>query len=635
MDVFQTNSSIVLKYLSENNASPTVCCLSHSCLSKLGKFLHDTSISYSLDVAKEWLSQLSLCANTIQTYGKAIRQLDDVYKYGHVSFANRIHSMILSGQFSGAVSDYLSDISGKYSKKHLPNIRIRCKYFLEYMQVEHQHSEICEITYTDVLSFHGTALKRLSKADYGMYKGTIANFLRWLSEKEACPIGFSMLLFMNHAEKVFMLRDFSNGTALYISAVGASCLMDFSPEEFYTASLDFCMELESLGYADTMKTTARTALDLLYLFLDMNRLGYDPKLVNEWFHEKGDFCFKKNKYMARRIFALFEVFTKEGTIITTCYFTYRPLLCDGLPDWCKRTLDQFLLQKERENLAASTVCMYRSSITRFCFFIVDNGISSFNEITPELLKRFNISDIHSTPEGKNAYNVRIRKFLFYLADNCYTDNYFLGNALPCVHAPSTKIVKTLTPDESYALENYMDEDYSLGLRNQAIALIGLKMGLRGSDITELTFEQIDWRLGAIRFIQKKTSVERVLPMPVEVGNALYRYITEGRPDSKSKYVFIVHKAPYGRVKRNICRRIIQKVFPEGRDDGYGFHITRKTYATERFRNHVGYTEVAYLIGHTTDETVKKYISLDEERMRLCPISLSESGITMKGGFRNA
>jgi hypothetical protein len=50
---------------------------------------------------------------------------------------------------------------------------------------------------------------------------------------------------------------------------------------------------------------------------------------------------------------------------------------------------------------------------------------------------------------------------------------------------------------------------------------------------------------------------------------------------------------------------------------------------------VGYTEVAYLIGHTTDETVKKYISLDEERMRLCPISLSESGITMKGGFRNA
>ena len=71
MDVFQTNSSIVLKYLSENNANPTVCCLSHSCLSKLGKFLHDTSISYSLDVAKEWLSQLSLCANTIQTYGKA------------------------------------------------------------------------------------------------------------------------------------------------------------------------------------------------------------------------------------------------------------------------------------------------------------------------------------------------------------------------------------------------------------------------------------------------------------------------------------------------------------------------------------------------------------------------------------
>ena len=634
MDVFQTNSSIVLKYLSDNNANSTVYCLSHSCLSKLGKFLHDQSISYSLDAANEWLSQLQLCANTIQTYGKTIRQLDDVYKDGHVSFSNRIRNMILSEQYSSTVSDYLSDISSKYSAKHLPNICIRCKYFLEFMQVEHQHSKISEITYADVLSFHAKALKRLCKADYSMYKGTIANFLRWLSEKGACPIGFSMIFFMNHAEKVFMLSDFSNDTASYIKEIGTYSLADFSPEEFYTASLDFCTELDNLGYADTMRTTSRTALNLLYLFLDMNQLGYAPEVANEWFREKGNCCFKKNKHMARRIFALFDVFTKEGAIIANHYFAYRPLLCDGLPDWCKRTLTQFLLQKERENFAASTVCMYRSSITRFCFFIVDKGLSSFSEITPGLLKEFNISDIHSTPEGKNAYNVRIRKFLFYLAETGYTDNYFLGNALPCIHAPSTKIVKTLTPDESYALENYRDEDYSLGLRNHAIALIGLKMGLRGSDITELTFEQIDWRLGAIRFMQEKTSVERILPMPVQVGNALYRYITEGRPDSKCKYVFIVHKAPYGRVKRNICRRIIQKAFPEGRDDGYGFHITRKTYATERFRNHVGYSEIAYLLGHTTDETVKKYISLDEERMRLCPISLSEAGITMRGGFRN-
>ena len=77
---------------------------------------------------------------------------------------------------------------------------------------------------------------------------------------------------------------------------------------------------------------------------------------------------------------------------------------------------------------------------------------------------------------------------------------------------------------------------------------------------------------------------------------------------------------------------MKKAFPE-RDSG-GFHITRKTYATDRFRNGRGYSEVADLLGHTTPDTVHKYISLDEERMRLCPIPLSEAGIPLEGGFRS-
>ena len=77
---------------------------------------------------------------------------------------------------------------------------------------------------------------------------------------------------------------------------------------------------------------------------------------------------------------------------------------------------------------------------------------------------------------------------------------------------------------------------------------------------------------------------------------------------------------------------MKKAFPDR--DSSGFHITRKTYATGRFRNRRGYSEVADLLGHTTNDTVHKYISLDEERMRLCPIALSTAGIPMEGGFRN-
>ena len=173
---------------------------------------------------------------------------------------------------------------------------------------------------------------------------------------------------------------------------------------------------------------------------------------------------------------------------------------------------------------------------------------------------------------------------------------------------------------------------ALGLRNRAIALLGLKMGLRGSDITSLRFSQINWDQQSIRFCQEKTDVGKNLPMPTEVGNAIYRYVTEGRPQSRSNYIFITHKAPYIKIGRSVCGKIIKKAFPD--KQGTGFHITRKTFATDRFRNNCGYHDVACLLGHSSTETVHKYISLDEERMRKCPISLYEAGILMEGGFRD-
>ena len=294
----------------------------------------------------------------------------------------------------------------------------------------------------------------------------------------------------------------------------------------------------------------------------------------------------------------------------------------------------FLDLKKQEGKAGSTVDIYRSSCTRFCQFLTDAGLTSFGELNALHIKSFNLVDKHMTAEGKNAYNVRIRKFLLYLAEQGFVHNWFLGAALPCSAAPKVRVVHILTKNESDALEQYdCEPDRALALRNRAIILLGLKMGLRISDITSMKLSQIDWKTGSIRFCQEKTSVGKLLPMPVEVGNALFRYLTEGRPQAKSRHVFITHKAPYCRISRAVGSNIMKKVFPDKAKAQYGFHSTRRTYATERFRNNCSYSEVADLLGQSNTDTVHKYISLDEERMRLCPVSVIESGITMIGGFR--
>lgn len=162
--------------------------------------------------------------------------------------------------------------------------------------------------------------------------------------------------------------------------------------------------------------------------------------------------------------------------------------------------------------------------------------------------------------------------------------------------------------------------------------LGLKMGLRGADIVNLQFSDIDWKMSTIHLIQEKTLSEELLPMPVTVGNAVFRYMTQGRPDSASPYIFIHHRVPYGKLNPGVCRIALKKALPGRNIPGSGFHVTRRSFATTLLHKGVGMDTIVDSLGHRSDSTAIKYLSLDEKRMRACPLSLSEVDISLKGGL---
>ena len=634
MNSFERHAQTVMDYLTENQVSKYSYALHEKCYSRLGSHLGERGLEYSIEEANSWLEGLSVSRSTMIAYGSAITRLDDVFQTGRVGFAHRPR-ITLAGQYEAVVSSYLSYASGLYAEEHLKNIRNRCRFFFSYLQLERHACPPDRVSYEDVIGFYEEALPGLSGPDTCMYKGSVMSLLSWMAEQGMCTIGLSMILKINRAKKLLFLEDLPRESADAIRAMRESSQRDFPAEEFLAAADEFRGDLESLGYRKTMMVTAEATLSLLYVFLDMNRLGYSPLIAWEWFKTASS-SFGTNSGESRRILSLFEAFTEEGAVHAGRTFFYGKRQCELLPEWCRVPLYAFLDQKKREEKADSTVDMYRSSCTRFCRFLTEEGISSFDEVDACHVKAFNIRDRHKTIEGKNAYNVRIRKFLLYLAEQGIISNWFLGEALPCAAAPKVRVVRILSEEEVAVLEQYgCERDHSLFLRDRAIILLGLKMGLRSSDIMALELSQVDWESGSIRFCQEKTLVEKVLPMPVEVGNALFLYLTEGRPQAADRHVFITHKAPYRRITRGVSSRIMKKAFPDGGADRPGFHCTRKTYATGRFRGNCSFSEVADLLGQTSTDTVHKYISLDEERMRLCPISPGEAGILpMEGGFRH-
>ena len=60
-------------------------------------------------------------------------------------------------------------------------------------------------------------------------------------------------------------------------------------------------------------------------------------------------------------------------------------------------------------------------------------------------------------------------------------------------------------------------------------------------------------------------------------------------------------------------------------------MLRRTFATTLLRNNAGIQMVMDSLGHTDNTSVMKYLSFDEERMRLCPLSLTQYSLLLEGG----
>ncbi len=284
----------------------------------------------------------------------------------------------------------------------------------------------------------------------------------------------------------------------------------------------------------------------------------------------------------------------------------------------------------------STIAMHHSSNFRFCRFLCAIGINRFSDITPQVLHKFNEQDMHKTAEGKAAYNCRIRNFLLYLYDEKLVVSPFLYKALSVQSAPRERIVEILTQDEIRSLWSVNIQTLSpKALRDYATVCIGLTMGFRASDIVSIRFQDINWKKRSITIIQQKTGKLLEMPMPVRTGNVLFRYLSSARPVSSSPYVFILHEAPYNELERNVCRAALIRFLPDRKSENKGFHVTRRTFATGLLMGNAKVELISDSLGHSTDSTVHKYLSLDDERMRLCPLSLEETGISWKGGAFHA
>ena len=175
-------------------------------------------------------------------------------------------------------------------------------------------------------------------------------------------------------------------------------------------------------------------------------------------------------------------------------------------------------------------------------------------------------------------------------------------------------------------------------RDKAIVLIGLRLGLRDSDICGLRFDQIDWDHDTISLVQHKTGVGLTLPLVADVGNALMGYLCEERPSTHGcPYVFVRKQAPHVKLASayTIFARIAQRVgVAPVNGTVVGARLYRYTLAHRLLAAGTPHQVIMGVLGHTPKESDKPYLSMDVPMLRRCALDMTVIGTpAWTGGMR--
>lgn len=622
----------------KENTEEVVEFASH-CIERFRTWLLDNKQEYTPIAGQEWLAKVESTLSSsleIRTYKYTLHRMHNEYlgipmKEYYVPPDKTIIGQ-LSPLLRTSLEEYVRLRKGKTSPQNLEH-RLQIGACVLSIIQKYGITDVSQISYDTVLSFY-SEIEEYPKYLKNRNSGWLHAFLKHLVSQNTVRESVLECAVLRSKGIPFLYKLTDKEIADIKQNSEQSEEWKYPITSIVSSQTAIIEEMRCHGYSAGSVSMFMTISKCFCIFLDYYGLPYTKKAGQVWLsYSKNTVtsitCFRER----RKCLWWIEKYLCNGKIdYAQSYIGSRKTVFSKTPEWCRSTVEAYLQRSKREGLGKSALTTIRDCLSRFMIYMDSVGVTSYEQLTSELVKKFNLDDTnHRSSEGKNVFNARIRKFLLYLGEMGIVDKN-LYNALPSVCARHEKIVVVLTDEERSEFEQKVkatqSEDGALSLRDKAILLLGKNLEMRRIDVVNLTLENIDWENAAIRFIQRKTRVEIEIPMPDDVADALISYLMEERPESESEHVFVSSKAPYTSLDVNTCNRTLKKAFPDRDVYGSGFHVLRKTGATERLENGQSVDEVAESLGHSDLENVRKYMSLNERVMRRCPMNLSEFEIEM-------
>ena len=298
---------------------------------------------------------------------------------------------------------------------------------------------------------------------------------------------------------------------------------------------------------------------------------------------------------------------------------------------------RYLASLTHRNLSQSTIDLHDYVFRKTVGFIGAETEKELQSLSPDKVQLAIISFAEVCNKRSMTTIVPIlRSLLVFL----YTDGiaeWDLSGVVMSAFMHRGSVAAYISEKDRVALTTQLDDEPK---RDKAIILLAIKLGLRDCDISNLTFQDIDWHNDKILLNQKKTGEPLVLPLIPDVGNALMDYILNERPKREDRYpfIFLRKQAPHNKLASvyPICSNLLQEMgIKPVNGTGQGVHVFRYTMVHRMLVAKVPHQVITDALGHASKESDKPYISMEESMLRMCALDLSIIGrISWKGAIFN-
>jgi site-specific recombinase XerD len=271
-------------------------------------------------------------------------------------------------------------------------------------------------------------------------------------------------------------------------------------------------------------------------------------------------------------------------------------------------------------LASTSAAVYVAHARRFLERTCPTGRRDLRALAAPVIRAFITREAkrYRTSKAASLLAVTVRSFLRFAHYRGYLDRS-LAVAVPAVAQWSVASIPRALP--APAVRRVIAESKCrrtpCGLRDRAILLLLSRLGLRAREVMLLDLDDIDWPNACI-YVCGKGRRERPLPLPHDVGEAIARYLREGRPTSPCRRVFLRARAPWrGLHRSSSISVIIHRALTRARvqSASRGAHQFRHALATSMLRKGASLTQISQVLRHRDPNTTRLYAKVDLDSLR--------------------